>query len=63
MATKKVDKALEAVQLDINKEYREGSIMRLGGTATLDVEAISTGCLSLDMALSLIHISEPTRPY
>jgi len=35
MATKKVDKALEAVQLDINKEYGEGSIMRLGGTATL----------------------------
>ena len=47
---KNVDKALEAVQLDINKEYGDGSIMRLGGTATLDVEAISTGCLSLDMA-------------
>ncbi len=53
MATKKVDKALEAVQLDINKEYGEGSIMRLGGTATLNVEAISTGCLSLDMALGV----------
>ena len=50
---KKTDKALEAVQLDINKEYGEGSIMRLGGTATLDVEAISTGCLSLDMALGV----------
>ena len=36
---KNVDKALEAVQLDINKEYGDGSIMRLGGTATLDVEA------------------------
>jgi len=56
MATKKAEKAdkvLEAVQLDINKEYGEGSIMRLGGTATLDVEAISTGCLSLDMALGV----------
>ena len=50
---KNVDKALEAVQLDINKEYGDGSIMRLGGTATLDVEAISTGCLSLDMALGV----------
>ena len=50
---KKTDKALEAVQLDINKEYGEGSIMRLGGTATLDVEAVSTGCLSLDMALGV----------
>ena len=53
MATKKVDEALEAVQIDINKEYGEGSIMRLGGTATLNVEAISTGCLSLDMALGV----------
>ena len=50
---KNVDKALEADQLDINKEYGDGSIMRLGGTATLDVEAISTGCLSLDMALGV----------
>ena len=50
---KNVDKALEAVQLDINKEYGDGSIMRVGGTATLDVEAISTGCLSLDMALGV----------
>ena len=50
---KNVAKALEAVQLDINKEYGDGSIMRLGGTATLDVEAISTGCLSLDMALGV----------
>ena len=50
---KNVDKALEAVQLDINKEYGDGSIMRLGGTANLNVEAISTGCLSLDMALGV----------
>jgi len=51
--TKNIDKALEAVQLDINKEYGDGSIMRLGGTASLDVETISTGCLSLDMALGV----------
>ena len=50
---KNVEKALEAVQLDINKEYGDGSIMRLGGTANLDVEVISTGCLSLDMALGV----------
>ena len=50
---KNVDKALEAVQLDINKEYGDGSIMRLGGTANLDVEAISTGCLALDMAVGV----------
>jgi recombination protein RecA len=55
MATKKANKnkILETVKLDINKEYGEGSIMSLGGTDTLDVEAISTGCLSLDMALGV----------
>ena len=55
MGTKKADKSkiLETVKLDINKEYGEGSIMSLGGTDTLDVEAISTGCLSLDMALGV----------
>ena len=55
MAAKKADKSkiLESVKLDINKEYGEGSIMSLGGTDTLDVEAISTGCLSLDMALGV----------
>jgi|TARA_B100000497_G_scaffold63737_1_gene72006 recombination protein RecA len=55
MAAKKADKnkILETVKLDINKEYGEGSIMSLGGTDTLDVEAISTGCLSLDMALGV----------
>ena len=53
MVKKNTDKALEAVQLDINNEYGEGSIMRLGGTANLDVESISTGCLSLDMALGV----------
>ena len=57
MATSKAkankDKALESVQQDINKAYGEGSIMRLGGTAALNVEAISTGCLSLDMALGV----------
>jgi len=55
MAAKKADKSkiLETVKLYINKEYGEGSIMSLGGTDTLDVEAISTGCLSLDMALGV----------
>ena len=55
MAAKKANKSkvLETVKQDINKEYGEGSIMSVGGTDTLDVEAISTGCLSLDMALGV----------
>jgi recombination protein RecA len=44
-----LDKALG----DIVKRYGEGSIMRLGETHSLQVEAIPTGSLSLDIALGI----------
>jgi len=44
-----LDKALG----DIVKRYGEGSIMRLGETNQLEVEVISTGSLSLDIALGV----------
>lgn len=44
-----LDKALG----DIVKRYGEGSIMRLGETHSLEVEAIPTGSLSLDIALGI----------
>ena len=37
----------------IEKQYGKGSIMRLGDEATQAVEVVSTGCLSLDMALGV----------
>lgn len=48
----KLHAALEAMQ-QIKSRFGEGSIMKLGDTDTLDVEAITTGCLSLDIALGI----------
>ncbi|MBE2897344.1 recombinase RecA [Pasteurellaceae bacterium TAE3-ERU1] len=46
-------KALEAALGQIEKQFGKGSIMRLGDNKTLDVEAISTGSLGLDLALGI----------
>jgi recombination protein RecA len=37
----------------IEKQFGKGSIMKLGEAATMNVEVISTGCLSLDLALGV----------
>jgi len=48
------DKALEMAVLQIERQYGKGSIMRLGDEgATLNVSAISTGSLGLDLALGV----------
>ncbi|SON48074.1 recombinase RecA [Vibrio tapetis] len=44
-------KALAAALGQIEKQFGKGSIMRLGDNRTMDVETISTGSLSLDIAL------------
>jgi recombination protein RecA len=47
-------KALEAALAQIDKAFGKGSIMRLGeNDKTIDVEAISTGSLGLDIALGI----------
>jgi len=46
-------KALETTLAHIQKRYGEGAIMKLGQVAHLNVEAISTGSLSLDIALGV----------
>lgn len=46
-------KALEAALAQIEKNYGKGAIMRLGDDIPVNVEAISTGSLSLDMALGI----------
>ncbi len=43
--------ALERALSQIEKQYGVGAIMRLGATLLADVSGISTGALSLDMAL------------
>jgi recombination protein RecA len=46
-------KALETTLATIQKRYGEGSIMRLGQAGHLQVEAIPTGSLALDIALGV----------
>ncbi|MGL4874200.1 MAG: recombinase RecA [Clostridium sp.] len=46
-------KAIEAAMGQIEKQFGKGAVMRLGEKATLDIEAISTGCLDLDIALGI----------
>ena len=40
----------------IEKEYGKGAIMRLGDNTTVDVPVISTGALSLDIALGIMGL-------
>ncbi|MCX8573777.1 MULTISPECIES: recombinase RecA [unclassified Gilliamella] len=46
-------RALSAALSQIEKQFGKGSIMRLGDTQTLDVDAVSTGSLGLDIALGI----------
>src|ERR1700737_4400476 len=47
------DKALEMALAQIDKQYGKGSIMRMGEKGSMAIEAISTGALSLDIALGV----------
>ena len=46
-------KALETAIAKIEKDYGKGTIMRLGDDISVNVEALSTGSLSLDLALGI----------
>ena len=46
-------KALEAALSQIEKQFGKGSVMKLGETTVMDVEAIPPGSLSLDIALGI----------
>ena len=46
-------KALAAALAQIEKQFGKGSIMKLGQTENLDIEAVSTGSIGLDMALGI----------
>jgi recombination protein RecA len=53
IAGKEAKGALDQAVQDITKEFGEGAIMRLGDDFHVDVDAISTGALSLDLALGV----------
>ena len=46
-------KALETALTQIKKQFGEGAVMRLGQNNGMHVDAISTGSLSLDLALGI----------
>ena len=46
-------KALETALAQIEKTYGKGAIMRLGQNSALNVEAISTGSIALDIATGI----------
>ncbi|MBQ1421200.1 MAG: recombinase RecA, partial [Firmicutes bacterium] len=47
------DKALEAALQQIQKQFGKGAIMKMGDESHLNIEAISTGSISLDMATGI----------
>ncbi len=47
------EKALEAALAQIDRAFGKGSAMRLGSREALEIEAISTGSLGLDIALGI----------
>ena len=50
---KEKNKALNAAISQIDDNFGKGSVMRLGQQKAMDVESISTGSLSLDLALGI----------
>jgi len=51
--TEEHDKALGVALSQIEKQFGKGSIMRMGETVHMNIEAIPTGALSLDLALGI----------
>jgi len=46
-------KAIETAIAQIEKQFGKGAVMRLGQNASMNVESISTGSLTLDLALGI----------
>ena len=46
-------KALDAAMIQIEKQFGKGSVMKLGEFKAMEVEAIPTGALALDIALGI----------
>lgn len=53
MMSTKGDKTIDALVDDLQEKFGEGIIMRLGDVRKVDVEAIPSGSVSLDMALGI----------
>ncbi|HIS38228.1 MAG TPA: recombinase RecA [Candidatus Onthousia faecavium] len=52
-STSNKDKNLEQVLADIEKQFGKGAVMRLGDNPHMKIDVVSSGCLSLDIALGV----------
>ena len=53
MDIKEKNKALDAAIAQITDNFGKGSVMKLGQRRAMDIESVSTGSLSLDLALGI----------
>ncbi|MCF8463179.1 MAG: recombinase RecA [Rickettsiaceae bacterium] len=53
MSSQEKNKALDAVISQIEKTFGKGSVMKLGQKQNLDIDALPTGSLGLDLALGI----------
>jgi recombination protein RecA len=53
LENKEKNKALDAAISQITENFGKGSVMKLGQQAAMDIDSISTGSLSLDLALGI----------
>ena len=53
MDIKEKNKALDAAIAQITDNFGKGSVMKLGQRIAMDIESVSTGSLSLDLALGI----------
>ncbi|WP_409433698.1 recombinase RecA [Litorimonas sp. RW-G-Af-16] len=53
VADKNKSAALDAAMSQIDRAFGKGAVMKLGQKTTMDVEAVSTGSLGLDIALGI----------
>src|SRR5258708_34652118 len=53
MEQREREKALDVALSQIDKQFGKGSVMKMGDTTHMAIEAISTGALALDLALGI----------
>ena len=53
MAKTSGDKTLDQVLLDIEKQFGKGAVMKLGDNEHREIDVVSSGSISLDVALGI----------
>ena len=57
------DKALDMALAQIERQFGEGSVMKMGERGQMKVEAVSSGSLAIDMALGIggLHVAVSSK--